>query len=86
MKVYTDVDFYIPKHKLAGKQQSKNFRKTQKNDNLLKIIQVYWKPKNMQNGGSVFTFRWSGERFAPLYPCQLHRCYRPVLYPFTVQE
>jgi len=36
MKVYPDVDFYILKHEIAEKQQSKNFGKTQKNNNLLK--------------------------------------------------
>jgi len=30
MKVYRDVDFYILKPETTGKQQSRNFRKTQK--------------------------------------------------------
>jgi len=30
MKVYRDVDFYTLKPEITGKQQSKNFRKTQK--------------------------------------------------------
>jgi len=35
MKVYPVVDFYIIKPEITGKQQSKNFRQTQRN-NLLK--------------------------------------------------
>jgi len=30
MKVYPDVDFYILKFEITGKQQSKNFQKTLK--------------------------------------------------------
>jgi len=30
MKVYPDVDFYMLKPEITGKQQSKDFRKTQK--------------------------------------------------------
>jgi len=41
IKVYPNVDIYILKPEISGKQQSKNFRKTQKNNNLLKIKRVY---------------------------------------------
>jgi len=36
--VYPDVGFYKRKPEITGKQQSKNFRKTQKTT-------IYWKPK-----------------------------------------
>jgi len=42
MKLYPNVDFYIGllKLEITGKQQSKNFRKTQENNNLLKSKKV----------------------------------------------
>jgi len=39
MKVYSDVDFYILKPEITGKQQSKNSQKTT----------TYWKPKEYRN-------------------------------------
>jgi len=42
IKVYPDVDFYILKTKIAGKQQSvKKLPKNAKNNNLLKTKTVY---------------------------------------------
>jgi len=64
MKVYWDVDFYILKPEITEKQQSRNFRKTQKTT-------TYRKPKkaeyrNISKMGLSFCIYLSGGSFAPL--------------------
>jgi len=59
IKVYRDVDSYILKPEITGKQQSQNFQKTQKATTYWKT-KKYWIPKYKQNGGSVFAFTCQG--------------------------